>query len=233
MVWDWLPKYAPLLLNGLWLTALLLVFSVIFGFILAVPLGLVQVTGPAPLSFLANLYCRFIRGTPLLLQLYILYYGLGSLFPQLGQAYPSFKSDYQWLIRLDGFYYALLAFSLNFAGYEGEVMRGAFLSVPKGELEAARAFGMSPWKILRRVWFPRAVRNVLPTLNGEVISQLLSTPLAFTVTVMDLMGVLYKVRQDTYRIYEPLLLGAAVYFVITMIMVQIFKRFENSIPQRR
>jgi polar amino acid transport system permease protein len=233
MVWDWLPKYAPLLLNGLWLTALLLVFSVVFGFVLAVPLGLVQVTGPAPLKFLANLYCRFIRGTPLLLQLYILYYGLGSLFPQLGQAYPSFKSDFQWLIRLDGFYYALLAFSLNFAGYEGEVMRGAFLSVPKGELEAARAFGMSPWKILRRVWFPRAVRNVLPTLNGEVISQLLSTPLAFTVTVMDLMGVLYKVRQDTYRIYEPLLFGAAVYFVITMIMVQIFKRFENSIPQRR
>ncbi len=233
MVWDWLPKYAPLLLNGLWLTALLLVFSVVFGFILAVPLGLVQVTGPTPLKYLANLYCRFIRGTPLLLQLYILYYGLGTLFPQLGQAYPSFKTDYQWLIRLDGFYYALLALSLNFAGYEGEVMRGAFLSVPKGELEAGRAFGMSPWKTLRRVWFPRAVRNVLPTLNGEIISQLLSTPLAFTVTVMDLMGVLYKVRQDTYRTYEPLLFGAAVYFVITMIMVQIFKRIENGIPQRR
>lgn len=233
MVWDWLPKYLPLLLHGLWLTALLLVFSVIFGFLLAVPLGLVQVTGPTPLKYLANLYCRIIRGTPMLLQLYILYYGLGTLFPQLGQAYPSFKSDFQWLIRLDGFYYALVALSLNFAGYVGEVMRGAFLSVPRGELEAARAFGMSRTKLLRRVWFPRAVRNVLPTLNGEIISQLLTTPLAFTVTVMDLMGALYKVRQDTYRIYEPLLFGAAVYFIIAMIMVHFFRRMENSIPQRR
>jgi polar amino acid transport system permease protein len=233
MVWDWIPEYFPLMLRGLWLTMLLLVFSVIIGFILAVPLGLVQVTGPAPLKFLANLYCRFIRGTPLLLQLYILYYGFGSLFPQIAQAYPSFKSDFQWLIRLDGFYYALIALSLNFAGYEGEVMRGGFLSVPKGELEAARAYGMSPWKLLRRIWFPRAVRNVLPTLNGEIIQQLLSTPVAFTVTVMDLMGALYKVRQDTYRIYEPLLFGAAVYCVITLLMVHFFKRIENQIPQKR
>ncbi len=229
MVWDWLPKYLPLLLNGLWLTIVLLVLSVVFGFILAVPLGLVQVTGPAPLRFLANLYCRFIRGTPLLLQLYLLYYGLGSVFPM----FPEIRGSMFWPILKEGFFYAVLAFSLNFAGYEGEVMRGAFLSVPKGELEAARAFGMSPWKVLRRIWFPRAVRNVLPTLNGEIIQQLLSTPLAFTVTVMDLMGVLYKVRQDTYRIYEPLLFGAAVYFVLTLIMVQVFKKIEAQVPQRR
>lgn len=233
MVWDWLPKYAPLLLYGLWLTILLLVFSVVIGFIMAVPLGLVQVTGPKPLKWAANLYCRFIRGTPLLVQLYILYYGFGSLFPQIAQAYPSFRSDFLWLIRLDGFYYALIALSLNFAGYVGEIIRGGFLSVPKGELEAARAYGMSPSKLLRRVWFPRALRNVLPTLNGEVIQQLLATPIAFTVTVMDLMGALYKVRQDTYRIYEPLLLGALIYMILTFAMTYVFRRMEAQIPQRR
>jgi polar amino acid transport system permease protein len=229
LVWDWLPKYLPLLLNGLWLTVVLLVLSVVFGFILAVPLGLVQVTGPQPFKFLANLFCRFIRGTPLLVQLYLLYYGLGSIFP----LYPEIRNSVFWPVLREGFFYAVLAFSLNFAGYEGEVMRGAFLGVPKGELEAARAFGMNRWKVLQRVWFPRAVRNVLPILNGEVIQQLLSTPLAFTVTVMDLMGVLYKVRQDTYRIYEPLLFGAVVYMAMTFLLTAVFKRIERQIPQKR
>jgi polar amino acid transport system permease protein len=229
MVWDWLPKYAPLLLYGLWLTVVLLVLSVVFGFILAVPLGLAQVTGPKWLGRLANLYCRFIRGTPLLLQLYILYYGLGSVFP----LFPEIRGSMFWPVLREGFFYAVLAFTLSFAGYEGEVMRGAFLSVPKGELEAGRAFGMTPWRLLRRVWFPRAVRNVLPTINGDIISQLLSTPLAFTVTVMDLMGALYKVRQDTYRVYEPLLFGAAAYAILTLILVQAFKRIEAQVPQKR
>jgi polar amino acid transport system permease protein len=226
--WNWLPLYAPLLLHGLWLTVLLLVLSVVFGFLLAVPLGLVQVTGPQPLKFLANLFCRFIRGTPLLVQLYLLYYGLGSVFP----LFPEIRNSIFWPILREGFFYAVLAFSLNFAGYEGEVMRGAFLSVPKGELEAGRAFGMNPWKVLQRVWFPRAVRNVLPTLNGEVIQQLLATPLAFTVTVMDLMGALYKVRQDTFRIYEPLLFGAAIYMLMTFVLTTVFKRIERQVPQR-
>ena len=84
------------------------------------------------------------------------------------------RENFMWLIRLDAIYYVLLAFTLSFAGYEAEIMRGAFLSVPRGELEAARAFGMSPWKVASRVWFPRAVLQVLPTLTGEVIGQLKS-----------------------------------------------------------
>jgi polar amino acid transport system permease protein len=233
MRWDWLPQYSDIILYGIWQTILLLVLSVFFGFLLAVPLGLVQVTGPKPLKRIANLYCRFIRGTPLLLQLWILYYGLGALFPLIGQAYPGFRTNFMWLIRLDAFYYAVLAFSLNFAAYEGEIMRGAFLSVPKGELEAARAFGMSPWKVLTRIWLPRAVRNVLPTLNGEVIQQLLATPLAFTIPAQELMAALSKVRQNTYIVYEPLLFGALIYMLMVFAMTYFFRKMEAKIPQKR
>jgi polar amino acid transport system permease protein len=134
---------------------------------------------------------------------------------------------------LDAFYYALLAFTLSFAGYEGEVMRGAFLGVPRGELEAARAFGMSPWKVLSRVWFPRAVRQVLPTLAGETIGQLKSTPLAFTIPVMDLMGVTSRIRQDTFLIYEPLLFLAFVYICLTFVITRAFNYVEKMVPQRR
>lgn len=232
--WEWIAKYYPLLLKGLWLTVLLWVLSCIFGFLLAIPIGLVQVTGPPWLAAIARAFCTVIRGTPLLLQLWLIYYGFGSLFPQIAAVYPEFRQDFMWLIRLDAFWYALLAFTLSFAGYEGEIMRGAFLGVPRGELEAARAFGMSPWKVLTRVWFPRAVRLVLPTLAGEVVVQLKSTPLAMTVTVMDLAGVVRnRITQDTYIVYEPLMLLAVIYMCLTFVAVWAFGLIEKRVPQKR
>jgi polar amino acid transport system permease protein len=138
-----------------------------------------------------------------------------------------------WPVLREGFYYALLSLSLSVAGYEGEIMRGAFLGVPRGELEAARSFGMSGWKVLSRVWFPRATLQVLPTLAGEMISQLKSTPLAFTVTVMELMGARSKISSDTYIIYEPLVLIAVIYMILTFFITRGFNYLERLIPQRR
>jgi polar amino acid transport system permease protein len=227
--WSWLSNYYWLLLKGLWLTLLLLVVSCVLGMLLAIPLGLAQVTGPPWLAFVARWYCTIIRGTPLLIQIYLIYYGFGSLFPQI----PGLRQSFMWPVLREGLFYAMLAFTLSFAGYEGEVMRGAFLGVPRGELEAARAYGMSPWKVLSRVWFPRAVRLVLPTLAGETVLQLKSTPLAFTVTVMDLMGVTSKIRQDTLRIFEPLMLLAVIYMCLTFIIVWVFGRLEKQVPVKR
>ena len=227
--WSWLPVYLPLLLKGLWLSILLLSISSVLGMVLAVPIGLVQVTGPRWLGAIARWYCIIIRGTPLLLQIWLIYYGLGSLFPLI----PELRQSFLWPVLREGIFYALLAFTMSFAGYEGEVMRGAFLGVPHGELEAARAIGMPPWKVLSRVWFPRAVRLVLPTLAGEIVVQLKSTPLAFTVTVMDLMGVTTKIRQDTFRIFEPLMLLAVIYMCLTFIIVWIFNLLERQVPQKR
>ncbi len=229
MHWSWLPEYFPIIAHGLYVTLFILVFSVVVGFILAVPIGLIQVTGSAPARWISGAFCGYIRGTPLLTQLWLLYYGLGSTFPLI----PGFREHFMWLVRLDAFYYALLAFTLSFAGYEAEIMRGAFLSVPRGELEAARAFGMSPWKVNSRIWFPRAVLQVLPTLTGEVIGQLKSTPLVFTIPVLDLMSAISQVRQDTYIIYEPLIFLAIIYMILTYFITRAFGYLENLIPQRR
>ena len=210
--------------------SLLMLFSTSFlGFLLAVPIGLVQVTGPWPLKMLAKVFCTIIRGTPLLLQLWLLYYGLGSLFPQ----FPGIRSSFLWPYLREAWPYGVAALTISFAAYEGEVMRGAFLAVPKGELEAARAFGMSPWKVLRRIWLPRAFRLALPTLAGETALQLQATPLAGTVAVMELYGVSSKIRQDTYRVYEPLLLVLVVYVVLYFFIVWAFRWYENRIPQKR
>lgn len=227
--WDWFPTHYQYLIHGLGVTLLVLVFSVVVGFAMAVPLGLIQVTGSVFSRKLAGAYCNYIRGTPLLTQIWLLYYGVGSLFPLI----PGMREHFMWLIRLDAIYYGLAAFTLNFAGYEAEIMRGAFLSVPRGELEAARSFGMSPMKVLFRVWFPSAVLKVLPTLAGEVIGQLKSTPLIFTIPVMDLMGATSKVRQDTYLVYEPLILLALIYMALTYLITRGFNYLESLIPQRR
>lgn len=229
MNWSWVPQYLPQLVHGMWITVLLLVLSMIFGMLLAIPLGLAQAAGPRWLAWPARGFCTFIRGTPLLVQIWFMYYGLGILFPLI----PGLRDSFLWPLLREGFYYAVVAFSLSYAGYEGEVMRGAFLGVPKGELEAARAIGMSSFTVLRRVWFPRAVRMVLPTLAGETVGQLKSTPLAATITVLDLMGVTNMIRQNTYRTYEPLMLVAAVYMCITFIVVMCFNWLERLVPQKR
>jgi polar amino acid transport system permease protein len=229
MDFSWFPQYLPMIIKGIGLTLVLLVISLVLGFMLAIPVGLVQVTGPRWLKWLAAGFCTVIRGTPLLVQLWLLYYGLGSFFPQI----PWIRQSFMWPVLREGFFYAALAFTLSFAGYEGAIMKGAFQSVPKGELEAARAFGMSPWTVLTRIWLPRAFRIVLPTLGGETILQLKATPLAATVTVIELYGASYQVRQDTYRVYEPLLLVAVIYLALTYVITRIFAYIERQVPQRR
>lgn len=228
MQWYWLPEYLPRFAEGLWLTIQLLGLSIFFGMIIAIPVGLVQVTGPRPLAWMAKAFCTIIRGTPLLIQLWLIYYGVGSLFPSI----PGIRESFLWPILREAFPYAVVAFSLSVAGYEGEVMRGAFRGVPKGELEAARAIGMSPLKVLFRVWLPRALQNVFPTLAGEFILTLKATPLAATITVFEVYGIGTIVRQETYRIYEPLLFVAAIYLCLTGVLVLIFRYFENRIPKR-
>lgn len=227
MQWYWVPEYLPKFFDGLIITLQLLSVSIIIGMALAIPIGLVQVTGPRWLAWPARAFCTVIRGTPLLIQLWLLYYGLGSLFPMV----PGIRESFLWPVLRDAFPYAILAFSLSVAGYEGEVMRGAFKGVPKGELEAARAFGMSRFTVLRRIWLPRAFQNVLPTLAGEFVLTLKSTPLAATITVFDVYGVGSIVRQETYRVYEPLLLVAGIYIALTAVIVVLFRWLENRVPR--
>ncbi|MFT5700457.1 MAG: polar amino acid transport system permease protein [Desulforhopalus sp.] len=227
--WDWLPKYLPLAIEGLWRTIWILLATTILGFLLAIPLGFVQAVGPWYLAAPAHTFCTIIRGTPLLLQIWFLYYGLGSLFPQ----FPWIRSSELWPYLRQAWPYAVLALTLSYAGYEGEVLRGAFKSVDKGQLEAGTALGMPRFTLFRRVWLPQAIRSVLPTLGGETILQLKSTPLVATITIVEIYSVSARVRQDTFIIYEPLLLLAVVYMVIAGCVALLFSWLENRIPQHR
>jgi polar amino acid transport system permease protein len=226
---DWLSKYWPLLLDGAFQTVALLVISVGFGFILAIGLAFAMVSGGPVTRSLARGYSTVFRGTPLLIQLWLLYYGVGSLLPMV----PGLRHSFLWPVLREGFFFAALSFTLNYAAYEAEVLRGALLSVPKGELEAGRALGMSRFTLVRRIWLPRAIRTALPTIAGEVVLQLKATPLAFTVTVMDLYAVAFKVRQDTLLVYEPLLVVTLFYVALTILITRAFGVVEAQVPIRR
>ncbi|UJW77662.1 ABC transporter permease [Rhizobium sp. SL42] len=229
MNFDWLAKYWPLLIDGAFQTVALLVISVSLGFLLAIGLAFAQVSGGCVSRSLARWFSTVVRGTPLLIQLWLLYYGIGSLLPMV----PGLRQSFLWPLLREGFFFAAISFTLNYAAYEAEVLRGALLSVPKGELEAGRALGMSRLTVVRRIWLPRAIRIALPTIAGEVVLQLKATPLAFTVTVMDLYAVAYKIRQDTLLVYEPLLLVTLFYVALTALITRAFGVVEAQVPIRR
>jgi polar amino acid transport system permease protein len=229
MTFSWISSYWPLLLTGAVQTLSLLAISVVFGFVIAIGLAFAQVSGDPLLRTVARGYCTFFRGTPLLIQLWLLYYGVGSLLPMI----PGIRQSLFWPILREGFFFAAVSFTLNYAAYEAEVLRGALLAVPKGELEAGRAFGMRPFTLTRRIWLPRAIRIALPTIGGEIVMQLKATPLAFTVTVMDLYAVATKVRQDTLLVYEPLIVVTVFYLILTAIIARSFRFLEAQVPVRR
>jgi len=228
MNWSWLPEFAPQLLQGLGVTLLVFSVSVCAGFVIAVPLALAQIRGTWLIAKLAGGFCSTLRGTPLLMQLFLFYYGIGSLFASA----PAIREGLPWLVRLDAIWYVLLAFSLNFAAHEAEVLRAALLGVPRGEIEAAESYGLSPLQVLRHVWLPSAILRVYPVLANDVIAQLKTTPLIFTVPVVDVMAVVNRVMQDRLLVYEPLIFIGVIYLILSFLILRFFALVGRRGPQR-
>ncbi|MDV3442847.1 ABC transporter permease subunit [Pseudomonas otitidis] len=228
MDFSWLDGFIGELSRGVLLTVQLLLVSAVFGFLLAVAVALARLARNPLLVGAARFYTSVLRGTPLLVQIYILYYGLGSVFA----SFPLIRHSLLWPYLREGFWYVALALTLSVGAYVGEVLRGGLRAVPRGELEAARAYGMRPGQVLRRVWMPRALQMLRPALAGESVMLLKSTALASTVAVTDLLGAANLVRAQTLKVYEPLLVVAVVYIVLAFLIEQGFARIGRT-PQRQ
>jgi polar amino acid transport system permease protein/octopine/nopaline transport system permease protein len=169
-----------------------------------------------------------MRGTPLLAQTYLIYYGLGELLPG-----SWVQQSFLWPYLREGFWYAVFAFSLNTAGYTGEILRGAIEAVPRGEIEAAKAYGMSSRMIFWRIKLPRAVQICLPTMTGETILLLKATSLASLITVWEVMGTARQIQKMTFRVYEPLLAAGFIYIVLVFILTRVLMIVERRINRHR
>ena len=228
MDFEWLVSYQEYFLPALQTTLELLLFSGSLGFVLALLVGFARLSTQPFIAWAALSFTNTIRGTPLLVQIYVLYYGLGSLFAE----FPAVRETFLWDYLRDGFWYVVLALAISVAAYVGEVIKGGLRGVPKGELEAARALGM-PWLLMvRRIWLPRALQILLPSLAGESVLLLKSTALASTVAVMDVLGAANFVRTQTLRTYEPLLVTALVYLVLALLIEHLFRRLARRVPVR-
>ncbi len=215
----------PLLLEGMLLTAQLTVTSVAIGLLVAVPLALLR-TSPWPvLAYPVLLYTFVFRGTPLLVQLFFIYYGAGQA--------EWIRSSAAWSVLRQPYWCALIAFSLNNAAYTTEILRGGIRAVPSGEIEAAKALGMSYALRIRRIVLPAGFRLALPAYVNEVVLMLKASSLASTITLMELTGTARKIVAQTFSPYEVFISAALIYLGFTFLIVHLFGRLERHLARHQ
>lgn len=218
------PANLALYGEGVVTTLWLLGSSLAVGAVLALVFALALTNGPAPVRWVVGAYTYCIRGTPLLIQVYLIYYGLA----QLDWIQARWDDVWPWTHFKEPFFCALLAFALNTAGYTAEMLAGAMRETAHGEIEAAQAMGMSRWQVLYRVVMPSAIRRTLPAYSNEVVMMLHSTSLASTVpAMMDVTAAASRVYSDFYLPFEAYLFAAAIYLSITFVLVGGFKLAEK------
>lgn len=200
----------PYLLRGALYTVLLSLGGMFFGLLLGFALALMRLSPLRLLSWPARVYVSFIRGTPLLVQLFMIYYGL----PQLG-------------IQLDPIPSALIGFSLNMAAYLSEILRGAIGAIDRGQWEAAASIGMSGSQTLRRVILPQAARTALPPMGNSFISLVKDTSLAATIQVPELFRQAQLITARTFEIFTLYLAAALIYWVLASGLSWLQNRLER------
>ena len=216
---DAIVQNLPLYLEGLWTTVQLVVLSLAAGLVLSIPIALLAASRHWFFELPAKAYIYVFRGTPLLIQMYIIYYGLAQ--------FEIVRESLAWPILREAWWCALLSFALNTAGYTGEILRGAIVNTPHGELEAARSVGMSHRQIHSRIVLPSAFRRALPAYGNEVIFMLHGSALAGVITLVDLFGAARIVNSRHFVPFESFIAAGAFYLCLTFLIAWLFKLWER------
>jgi arginine/ornithine transport system permease protein len=217
--WDVIIGALPDFFHGLRITLTLLALSLVGGFLLAVPLATARVSRRRWLSAPVWFYTYVIRGTPLLVQLFMLYFGLAQ--------FEWIRESAAWTLLRSPWFCAWLAFTLNTAAYTTEIFAGALRNTPSGELEAARSLGLTQAQIYRRILWPGALRRALPQYSNEVVGLMHATAIASTVTLVELTRVARDVYSNHLMPVEAFGTVAVFYFILTFSLAGLFKLVER------
>ena len=217
--WNLILDSLPKMLSGFGITLQLLLVSGFLGLVLAILLLLMRISGKFYLDWIAQVYIYIFRGTPILVQIFIIYYGL----PQ----FDAIRDSILWEILREPTGCAILALTLNTGAYVSEILRGGVLGVDKGLLEAGSALGMSARQKFIYITTPLATRISLPAYSNDVISLLKSTALASTITITDMTGIARTIVADTYAPYEVFISLAIVYMIFTFGIQKLFGLIER------
>lgn len=203
---------------GLKNTLILVSVSLVVGLMFAIPLAVLRTSKNILVSGPIWAFTYFFRGTPLLVQMFLIYYGTGQ--------FEMLKESFLWVFFKEAYFCALFAFSLNTCAYTTEIIRGAIENTPHGEVEAAKAAGMSLLLRLRRIILPSAFRRALPSYGNEIIFMLHGSSLASVITIIDITGAARKINSMYYSPYEAFLTAAVFYMCITFFIIWLVKKLE-------
>lgn len=215
LVIDEGPRWA----TGVGVTVALTALALLMGFLVALPLAFIRTQRHKILDPIVRGYVYVFRGSPLLVQLFLIYYGLAQ--------FGFVRESVFWPLLRDAWWCALIAFTLNSAAYQTEILRGALEATPKGDREAAVALGMSPWLAARRILIPAALRRALPQMGNEAVFMLHGTAIASVITIQDILGVGRMINGRYYVVYEGLLSAAALYMALTALVVLAVRALER------
>ncbi|MTI49941.1 amino acid ABC transporter permease [Sporosalibacterium faouarense] len=224
MDFSFLSKYYLFFLEGSKNTILLSFFTVIIGVILGTLLALMRLSKKKIIKWISASYVEFIRGTPLLVQLYIIYYGLPRMgvdftaIPVIGDTYGDFIAG-------------IITLSINSAAYVAEIIRAGIQAVDKGQMEAARSLGMPHAMAMKNIIIPQALKNILPALGNEFIVVIKESSIVSIIGIQELMYNADTVRGNLFQPFEPLIIAAIIYFIMTFTLSKLLGVAERRMSQ--
>lgn len=217
-------QYWQMFLEGTVCTIALSLFTVLFGFIIALLITLMRRSRIAPLRWISSAYVEVLRATPMMVQIFIFYHVILVNVP-----FPDFKLF--GFIAFKRFIPGVVALSLNSAAYLSEIIRSGIQSVDPGQAEAARSLGMSARQSFCSIIMPQAIKNILPAIANEFVTIIKESAICWTIGVQDIMAVVQAVRSATFSIGEPLIVAAAIYFCLTFPTSKIIQYFERRMSR--
>jgi len=211
----------PKLLAGSLITIQLVTISLFIGFFLAIGLALLRLSNHPFLNFFAKTYIFYFRGTPLLVQIFLIYYGIGQ--------FELVRESFVWVFFKNAYWCGILALTLNTCAYSSEIIRGGIQSVPFGQIESARSTGMSGFLLYRRIILPIAFRQALPAYGNEMILMVKATSLVSTITIMDITGIAKLVIAKTWSPVEIFIVAGLIYLTINFIVTRLVSFCEYKL----
>ena len=211
MDFSFLPEYYNFFIEGAKLTLYLAFFTVLLGTLLGLLLSLMRLSNNKFLKLLSSMYVEFLRGTPLLVQIYIIYYGLASLG-----------------IEFSDILAGVIALSINSSAYVSEIIRAGLEAVDNGQMEAARSLGMSYGQAMKHIIIPQGFKNILPALGNEFIVVIKESSIVSVIGLHDLMYNANIIRGNTFRPFEPLIIAALIYFIMTFTLSKVLGILERK-----
>ena len=207
------------ILKGLGTSLEIILLSLMLGLILSIFIVIMRLSKNMALNTFSRSFVFVIRGTPLLVQIYFIYYGLAQ--------FPAVRDSIVWIVLKEPFWCGVLALTINTAAYTSEIIRSGLNSIIKGQIESATAFGMTKFMAFKRILLPQAVRQSIPAYSNEIILMIKASSLVSIITIMEMTGIARKIISKTFAPIEVFIAAGIIYLILNYLVTEIFKKIEK------